>query len=56
MADLQKIVDELSDLTVLEAADLSKMLKEKWNGERLTMLFEERERTRHEHLRRGENL
>lgn len=30
MADLAKIVDELSDLTVLEAAELSKMLEEKW--------------------------
>ena len=30
MADLQKIVDDLSALTVLEAADLSKMLEEKW--------------------------
>ena len=30
MADLQKIVDELSKLTVLEAADLAKMLEEKW--------------------------
>ena len=30
MADLSKIVDELSKLTVLEAADLSKMLEEKW--------------------------
>src|SRR6188768_2681171 len=30
MADLQKIVDELSGLTVLEAADLSKLLEEKW--------------------------
>jgi len=30
MADLQKIVDELSILTVLEAADLAKMLEEKW--------------------------
>ena len=30
MADLQKLVDELSTLTVLEAADLSKMLEEKW--------------------------
>src|SRR5262249_16841844 len=29
MADLQKIVDELSGLTVLEAADLAKMLEEK---------------------------
>jgi len=30
MANLQKIVDELSTLTVLEAADLAKMLEEKW--------------------------
>src|SRR6195256_3773154 len=30
MADLSKIVDELSKLTVLEAAELSKMLEEKW--------------------------
>lgn len=30
MADLQKIVDTLSGLTVLEAAELAKMLEEKW--------------------------
>ena len=30
MADLQKIVDELSKLTVLEAAELAKLLEEKW--------------------------
>ncbi len=30
MADLQKIVDELSSLTVMEAAELSKMLEEHW--------------------------
>jgi large subunit ribosomal protein L7/L12 len=30
MADLQKIVDTLSTLTVLEAAELAKMLEEKW--------------------------
>jgi large subunit ribosomal protein L7/L12 len=30
MADLTKIVDDLSKLTVLEAAELSKMLEEKW--------------------------
>lgn len=30
MADLSKLVDELSALTVLEAAELSKMLEEKW--------------------------
>jgi large subunit ribosomal protein L7/L12 len=30
MADLQQIVDQLSDLTVIEAAELSKLLEEKW--------------------------
>ena len=30
MADLNKIVDDLSSLTVLEAAELAKLLEEKW--------------------------
>ncbi len=30
MADIQKIAEELSTLTVIEAADLSKLLEEKW--------------------------
>ena len=30
MADLEKLADELSNLTVMEAADLSKILEEKW--------------------------
>lgn len=30
MADLEKIADDLSNLTVMEAAELSKMLEEKW--------------------------
>ena len=30
MADLEKLVDELSTLTVIEAAELSKLLEEKW--------------------------
>ena len=30
MADLKKLVDELSSLTVIEAAELSKLLEEKW--------------------------
>ena len=30
MADLEKIVEQLSELTVLEAAELSTMLEEKW--------------------------
>ncbi len=30
MADLEKIVEQLSELTVLEAAELTKMLEEKW--------------------------
>ena len=32
MADLSKLVDDLSALTVLEAAELSKLLEEKWGG------------------------
>ena len=32
MADLAKIVDDLSALTVLEASELSKLLEEKWGG------------------------
>lgn len=30
MTDIEKLVDQLSELTVLEAADLTKMLEEKW--------------------------
>ena len=30
MANIEKIVDELSNLTVMEAAELSKALEEKW--------------------------
>ena len=30
MADITKLVDQLSELTVLEAAELSKLLEEKW--------------------------
>ena len=30
MADLEKILDELSELTLLEAAELTKMMEEKW--------------------------
>jgi len=30
MADIEKIVDQLSELTVLEAADLAKLLEDKW--------------------------
>src|SRR5436190_13805521 len=32
MANLEKLVDDLSALTVLEAAELSKLLEEKWGG------------------------
>jgi hypothetical protein len=60
MADLEKIADDLSKLSVLEAADLSKMLKEKWGGAAIahgaTVLFEDRKRTRQEPLGRGESL
>ena len=34
MSKLEKIVDELSSLTVLEAAELSKLLEEKWGRDR----------------------
>ena len=36
MADLNKIIDELSKLTVVEAADLSKQLEEKWGVTAIT--------------------
>jgi hypothetical protein len=59
MADVQKIVDDLSALTITEAAELAEMLKAKWNtvpGPERSVLFEDRERTRTEPLRRGEQL
>lgn len=60
MADLQRIVDDLSKLTVTEAAELTKMLTTKWSGTEAggqpLVLFEERERTRTEPLKRGEAL
>jgi hypothetical protein len=60
MADLRKIADDLSKLSVLEAADLAKMLEERWSsagGEPAsTGLFENRERIRKEPLRRGGSL
>ena len=34
MANLEQIVEELSKLTVLEAAELSKMLEEKWRAKK----------------------
>src|SRR5579863_4545253 len=42
MADLQKIVDDLSGLTVLEAADLAKMLEEKWGVSAAAAAVEEK--------------
>ena len=42
MADLNKIVEDLSSLTVLEAAELSKMLEEKWR-DNLTCILESHE-------------
>ena len=38
MADLNKIIDELSKLTVVEAADLSKKLEEKWGVKAATAM------------------
>lgn len=60
MADLQKIIDALSSLTVLEATELAETLKAKWSGAgaggQLLVLFEDRERTRTEPLKRGDTL
>lgn len=59
MVDVRKIVDDLSALTMTEAAELAEMLKAKWNtvqGAERLVLFEDRERTRTEPLRRGEQL
>ena len=60
MANVQTIVDELSKLTVLEAAELAMMLKEKWgaagSGEGSAKLFEDHPRTRTEPLGRGDDL
>jgi Ribosomal protein L7/L12 dimerisation domain len=59
MADLQKIVEHLSGLSILEAADLSKMLKERWSAKSNSggaLLFDDRKRTRMEPLQRGDGL
>jgi hypothetical protein len=60
MADPKKIADDLSKLTILEAAELSKMLKDKWDGtgsgHRATLLFEDHKRTRQEPRGHGESL
>lgn len=58
MADLQRIVDDLSELTVTEAAELATMLKTKWSGAEADglVLFEHRERARTEPLKRGDTL
>jgi hypothetical protein len=58
MSNLQQIVDDLSKLTVREAAELAKMLEKRWirAGTSSTMLFDDRARTRKEALRRGDGL
>jgi Ribosomal protein L7/L12 dimerisation domain len=59
MADLQKIADDLSKLTVLEAAELSKALNDKWSTKSSSgrvLLFDDRKRTRMEPLKRGDSL
>jgi len=60
MANLRKIADDLSNLSVLEAADLAKMLEEKWrdagSGSAATRLFLNRGRTRTEPLKPNEAL
>ncbi|WP_423875803.1 hypothetical protein [Bradyrhizobium sp.] len=37
MADVQKLVDELSSLTVLESAELARLLKEKWKPPKVSL-------------------
>jgi hypothetical protein len=60
MADLKKMIDDLSKLDVIEASELVKMLGKKWSAveskDSSLLLFERRERTRTEPLRRGEKL
>lgn len=59
MPDLQKIVADLSKLSLLEAAELSKMLKEKWSAKSkpgVVPLFDDRKPVRMEPLQRGESL
>jgi hypothetical protein len=57
LADLHKIIEDLSKLTVVEAAELAKILKEKWGSPAASgVLFEKRGRTQTEALQRGEGL
>jgi hypothetical protein len=60
MADLRKIADDLSKVSVLEAAELAEMLGDRWSGvgsgPEPSLLFLNRERTCKEPLRRGETL
>jgi hypothetical protein len=60
MANLRKIADDLSKLSVLETAELAKMLEGKWrdadSGSAATRLFLDRERTRTEPLKPDEAL
>jgi hypothetical protein len=57
MANVQKIVEDLSKLTVLEAAELAEMLRQRWSaGDGSEKLFEDRQRTRMDPLGRGEEL
>lgn len=56
MPNLERIIDELSKLTVAEATELSKMLKKRWGSVEGPELFDARKRTRTEPLGRGESL
>ena len=60
MANLRKIADDLSKLSVLEAADLARMLEEKWRdaegGSAATRLFLDRGRRRTEPFKPDEAL
>jgi hypothetical protein len=57
MADLSKLVDELSSLAVLEASELAKLLDQKWHPSRNwsgKMLFDNKQRTRTAPMKPGE--
>jgi len=54
MADVSKLVDALSRLTVLEAAELAKLLKERWKPSKAQVLFDDKQRTRTTPMKPGE--
>ena len=57
MADLNKIIDELSTLTVVEAAELSKQLEEKWGVQQQPLQQQHRQvEQQHQQARKNQNF